>query len=89
MVITSQSRNQLRISGLCGSGGATISLTAARTLRATVDTAVLTGQLLCRPADTVNGFITGSLDDSTRIQFFLRVVSDTGVSMHTGTAYRQ
>ena len=84
-----QSRVKLSVTGFCNDGTKAITLTANRVLRATADTTVLNGQLLCREKDTVSGYITQATTDSTRIQFFLTVASDTGTVFHRGTAYRQ
>jgi len=59
------------------------------TVRYNVDTATGAGQLFCRVQDT----LTGSIDRiGTNDSFFnisLRVVSDTGITLHTGTAVKQ
>lgn len=79
--------------GFCGSVG--ISLTAAPTYIATVDTligdsvTIAQGQRLCRLADTVSGTFTRSESDSTLITISLQVISDTGLTTHVGTARKQ
>lgn len=88
LVFTPNTRTKMTVTGFCD-GGNTLSFTVNRALRATGDTTVLEGQQMCRTKDTVSGYITRSLADSTRLKFNLTVVSDTGVTFHQGTAYRQ
>ncbi|MBS1644191.1 MAG: hypothetical protein JST36_04065 [Bacteroidetes bacterium] len=76
------------MSGFCAAG-MPINFTTNRTLLASADSVVSSGQLLCRPTDTLSGTIFQALGDSTRIRFSLVVLSDTGVSYHQGTAFRQ
>ncbi len=83
------SRVRIAISGFCPGGSDSLHFTANRTLRASGDTTIVTGQRLCRDRDTLSGYITKSLGDSSRLRFFLTVVSDTGTTTHQGTAYRQ
>lgn len=85
---TGLTRTKLDISGFCP-GGDLLHFTANRALLATGDTTILNGQMLCQIKDTISGTITRSLGDSSRLQFSLTVVSDTGVTTHRGTAYRQ
>jgi hypothetical protein len=86
--LTGESRTKLLVGGFCG-GGELLKFTANRALRANSDTTVLNGQLMCRVKDTMSGYITRSLADSTRLKFYFTVVSDTGITQHRGTAYRQ
>ena len=86
---SAENRTKISMLGFCGGGGTPITFTANRQLRAFADTIVLNGQLLCRPKDTVSGYLTQSPGDSIRLRFFLTVVSDTGTALHQGTAYRQ
>jgi hypothetical protein len=86
--MVARNHNQFDITGFCP-GGAALHFTANRSLHATGDTTVLSGQILCRSKDTVSGYLTRSLGDSTRVMFYLTVVSDTGTTIHQGTAYRQ
>ena len=79
---------QFYMEGFCA-GSSRQNFTTNRSLLAAADTTVGSGQLLCRSKDTLSGGIFQKLGDSTRIQFSLIVVSDTGVSYHQGTAYRQ
>jgi hypothetical protein len=85
---TADSKTKMSISGFCP-GGQILRFTTNRALRASGDTTAVNGQLLCRQKDTISGYITRTLADSSRLQFFLTVVSDTGVTTHQGTAYRQ
>lgn len=89
LTFTAEDKNKVIATGFCAGGGNGISFTANRQLRASADTTIVKGQALCRPKDTVSGYILQSLSDSTRLRFFLTVVSDTGVTLHEGTAYRQ
>jgi hypothetical protein len=82
-------KNKISLAGFCEGSSTPVTLTANRQLRAIIDTVVFNGQLLCRPRDTVSGVITQSLTDSTRLKFYLRVVSDTNITLHQGTAFRQ
>lgn len=83
-----KNQTQFDITGFCPNGNA-LHFTANRALRASGDTTILNGQTLCRTKDTVSGYLTRSLGDSSRVLFFLTVVSDTGTTTHQGTAYRQ
>ena len=83
------SHTRLLLSGFCGSGAGTLSLTANRQLRANLDTTIMDGQPLCRSKDTASGYISQLPSDSTKIRFYFTVVSDTGVAYHQGTAIRQ
>lgn len=76
------------ISGLCPSGGQ-INFTTSRSLLASVDSIVASGQLLCRPTDTLSGNVFQSIGDTSKVRVSLIVVSDSGVNYHQGTAYRQ
>jgi len=82
-------KEQMAVQGLCEASGTTVTFTANRQLRAVADTTIIKGQPFCRPKDTVSGYIQQSLSDSTRLRFYLSVVSDTGTVLHQGTAYRQ
>jgi hypothetical protein len=88
LVLSGENRTKLLISGFCG-GGEQLRFTVNRALRATGDTTIANGQRMCRDKDTLSGYISRSLGDSTRLKFYLTVVSDTGVTQHQGTAYRQ
>lgn len=81
-------RQQFSLSGFCA-GGDSQRLTATRFFRATIDTTTVNGQALCRPQDSVLGTFTRTLEDTSRLRIELRVVSDTGITIHRGTAYRQ
>ncbi len=82
-------KEQISVQGLCEGAPTMITFSANRQLRAVADTTILKGQALCRPRDTVSGYILQSLGDSSRLRFYLTVVSDTGTTLHQGTAYRQ
>lgn len=95
--IQALNRTHISLTGFCGSGnGATIALTATRTFRAQVDTvaAIVKGQLLCRPLDTLSGYFIASQDSTSgilarRLKFSFTVLSDTGSTEHRGTAIKQ
>jgi hypothetical protein len=87
--VSASDRLRFTLNGFCPAGPAPIAFTTSRTLRADADTTALIGQILCRPTDTVSGYLSMSPFDSTRISFNLTVVSDTGTVFHQGTAYRQ
>ncbi len=86
--VSAKDQNKFLVTGFCANSGS-ISFTANRALFAYADTLVGSGQILCRLQDTVSGTITRTLADSVRLHIFLNVVSDTGVTTHQGTAYRQ
>lgn len=76
------------LTGFCAAGSQQY-FTTNRSLLASADTTVGSGQLLCRQTDTLSGNIFQALGDSTKVRFSLVVVSDTAVTYHQGTAYRQ
>lgn len=87
LTISSAGKNAVRIAGFCAKE---LTLTAPRTgFRATIDSAFATGQIFCRPQDTVSGFLLRNFADSTRLQIQFTVLSDTSVRTHRGTAYRR
>ena len=81
-------RQQFSLAGFCA-GGDSLRLTATRFFRATIDTTTINGQTFCRPQDSVLGLFMRTLEDTARLRIELRVVSDTGITVHRGTAYRQ
>lgn len=81
------SRTKLAVAGFCPSSSLTF--TANRNQRADADSTFTNGQSLCRPTDTLTGYIFRGVDDSTHLQFEWRVASDTGVFFHRGTAVKQ
>ncbi len=87
--ISASDRLHFQLNGFCPGGSSSIAFTANRSLRADADTNALNGQILCRPTDTVSGYLAMPMFDSTRIRFSLIVISDTGTVFHQGTAYRQ
>jgi len=88
------SQTKLAVLGFCPIGD-TMHLTAGPTYIATVDTTlgdstfVNRGQLLCRIQDTVSGTITKDRIDTTLLHISLQVVSDTGITVHSGTGIKQ
>ncbi len=85
--IIPQGKNALRIEGFCATA---LTLTAPRVgFRATLDTNAVSGQIFCRPQDTVSGFLLRNYADSTHLQIQFSVRSDTSIRTHRGTAYRQ
>lgn len=86
--ITQVSRSGMHINAFCGARS--LSFTANRYYRATADTTITGyyGQLLCRDQDTLTGsMVYKAADSSLQIEF--TVVSDTGVVVHRGTAYKK
>jgi hypothetical protein len=81
-------RQRFSLAGFCA-GGDSLRLTATRFFRATIDTTLSNGQLFCRTQDSVLGTLTRTLVDTTRVRIELQIVSDTGRTVHRGTAYRQ
>ncbi len=93
MTIDTLSHTKISVLGFCN-GGNRFTATASPTYTATVDTTVgdstvlHLGQLLCRPNDTLTGTITRDLIDSNLFRVNLQIVSDTGISIHVGSARR-
>ena len=87
--IAAEDKLRFRLSGFCPGGSTAIAFTANRSLRADADTTAEKGQILCRQADTVSGYLSMAVFDSSRIRFFLTVISDTGTVYHQGTAFRR
>lgn len=87
--VVKRSQNKLEVFGLCGTGS--LFITAHRNFIATIDTTVgdtsiiNRGQLLCRTQDTASGTITYNRIDSL-LHISITVVSDTGITIHTGKA---
>ena len=95
--VYSINKNKFAVLGFCGPNDS-LKFTAERTsFRALADSNIKIndstlgyGQLFCRMVDTVSGFFTKSQTDSThQIRINLKVVSDTGINFHRGTAYKQ
>lgn len=91
------SKKHLAITGFCTNdtlfftaGRTTYTATADSTFKLN-DTTKAFGQPMCRLLDTLSGSITkNSLDTSnTKIKFNWKVVSDTGINYHKGTAVKQ
>lgn len=88
-------KRQLRILGFC-SGSDSLKFTAERaTYQASADTTIFLndttkvfGQFFCRTLDTLSGYIRKNQNDSLSLIFDLKVVSDTGINFHKGTAVR-
>ncbi len=87
--IAPEDKLKFRLNGFCPGSGPAIAFTASRSLRADADTTAEKGQILCRETDTVSGYLAMPLFDSSKIRFFLTVISDTGTVFHRGTAYRR
>jgi hypothetical protein len=85
------SKLKISVAGFCSSGD-TLLMTAGPTYVATVDTTegdtttVNPGQRFCRVQDTVTGTISRDRVDTTLLHISLQVVSDTGITTHTGSA---
>ena len=94
ITIPGNSETAMTLSGLCGAGGATISLTGLPGYEATVDTTVgdtmtlSSGQLLCAQNDTISGYILRDRVDSPAVlHFYLQVVlGDSATISHYGSA---
>ena len=82
-------RTRMQLKGLCSGPSDSLLLTATRFLHADIDSTTPLGRLLCRPQDTIAGFLTRNLIDSTRLKVSFTVRSDTGMVQHYGTAVRQ
>jgi hypothetical protein len=88
-------KNRFVVIGFCP--GDSLHFTAERvTYSAHADTTIQTsdttfsyGQFFCRQLDTLTGTFTRSRTDSTGIYIDLKVVSDTGINYHRGTAIKQ
>lgn len=96
LVFTAEGKKRLKVSGFCGTNDF-LRFTAERTsfrayadstLRLT-DTSLGFGQPFCRSLDTLSGTFIKSRQDSLLLQVDLKVVSDTGVYYHRGTAIKQ
>ena len=79
----------LALLGFCGPYD-TLKLTADRFYRAQLDTFTNfeIGQPLCRIADTVSGLIIQDMNDSSKLKVNFTVASDTGTTIHRGTAIK-
>lgn len=84
-----RSQTKLEIKGFCDGPADSLLLTANRFLRAEVDSTTALGRFLCRPQDTISGFVSRTLADTSRVRVSFTVRSDTGVTLHYGTALRQ
>jgi hypothetical protein len=87
LAVQAQGHGKFDLSGFCS--GNTLHFTVNRTLKASADSTVPNGHTLCRVQDTVSGYLIRKLGDSTRLHVLLTVVSDTGATIHQGTAYKQ
>ncbi|HTN45366.1 MAG TPA: hypothetical protein VL098_03400 [Flavipsychrobacter sp.] len=94
--ITRTSKNQFKLAGFCG--GNDINFTAQRTTYLAYadttlklnDTTFAFGQPLCRIQDTLTGTLSKSKTDSLSRHIYIewRVVSDSGINFHKGTAIK-
>ena len=86
------SDTQISVSGFC-SGAGNLRMTA-RSYVASMDSIIgdtLTparGQQWCRLQDTVSGTITDNTIDTT-LHVYLQIISDTGITFHTGRARKR
>ena len=93
MTVHSISDTIISVFGFCGSAPDSIILAAGPTYIATVDTLIgdsitTEGQRLCRVQDTINGTITRDrLDSPYVLHVNLQVTSDTGATIHSGSAF--
>jgi hypothetical protein len=88
LTLTALTHSKFKMEGLCSGGGTVINFTSNRQLHADADSTVSSGQLFCRPLDTLSGYIAQNPVDSNRIRFTIQVVSDTAINLHEGMAYR-
>lgn len=85
--------NKLGVLGFC-SAGDTLYISSYTPYQATVDTTLAPligtqGQQFCRTVDTVNGTIVRDQVDTNLLHVSFTVVSDTGSTIHSGTAIQQ
>lgn len=87
-IITAKNRSHFSIYNFCSNANQ-LSFTADRYYRAASDSLIGAGlQLMCRTEDTLSGSIIFNVKDkSLSVEF--KVVSDTGTSIHKGTAYKK
>lgn len=90
-----QSKSKFLLSGFCNGGTAkNLTLTADRYYKAAVDSLILpdssfmSGQVGCRPIDTLSGSIIGEANKN-KLRISFTVLSDTGTTYHIGTAIKQ
>lgn len=92
--ITALDNIKISLAGFCANGNR-LTLSARNTYLATVDstlgdTSTLTrGQPLCRLQDTVTGTIVKDRIDTGLLHITLQIISDTGVTTHTGDARKR
>ena len=88
------SLTKIIVKGFCPSG-ANIYMTSSPIYEASIDsligdtTTIYRGQTLCRIKDTISGSMTKDRVDSTILHVAFQVVSDTGITTHTGFAKKQ
>jgi hypothetical protein len=75
--------------GFCPNLSDTLKLSAGRNYQAIVDTVVGYGQFGCRQLDTLAGYLSKLSYDDTPMVVYFTVTSDTGSTIHKGTAYKQ
>ncbi|RYE25140.1 MAG: hypothetical protein EOP51_05070 [Sphingobacteriales bacterium] len=86
--------SHMSLTGFCNDNTA-LAFTADKFFRASADTTILVdsvkyaGQLLCRPVDTLSGYLSRERNNDSFIRINFTIVSDTGVSYHIGTAIKQ
>lgn len=87
-------KRQMHVTGLCAPGHVLL-MTGVGMYNAYVDTTVgdslsaNVGQLFCRTQDTVTGGFTRDKVDSSLIYVMFTVVSDTGITIRRGRAYKK
>jgi len=87
ITVTQIDSTRLKILGLCGTEFYTAK--ANRFFQFTLDTVVGNGQQFCNPLDTISG--NGkkfSIADTSTIKLSYQLLSDTGISYHSGTAIK-
>ena len=94
LTMSAISDTQMLITGFCDNQNK-LRVTAGLTYVATVDTTegdsttINHGQMLCRVQDTVAGTFSKDHFDSSLVHVSLQVYSDTGTTMHLGSARKR
>jgi len=94
LMLTPLSRTQLAVYGICSNGGF-VSFTADRFYKAVgdstfyIDSVKMPGQIFCNSIkDTITGLVSRTAyNDTLNISF--TIVSDTGITFHTGKAIKK
>lgn len=82
------SQTRVALVGLCAATD-TLKLTGGKAFLANIDTVIGYGQQACRPVDTIYGTITKDQAAAGVLHINFTVNSDTGITLHNGTAIKQ